>query len=81
MTLTKQEMRTLAGFRRAFRNPASRGWNIVYRAERAGIDAGGCRWAVVCEMHGSTQACPNLELAWLAGRHPQAWCDRCVSAS
>lgn len=42
-----------AGYIASLRSGKDRGWVVIYEAAEAGMDVDGCRYAVVCETHGT----------------------------
>jgi len=42
-----------AGYVASLRSGANGGWVVIYKAGEQGIDVDGCRYAVVCETHGT----------------------------
>lgn len=50
---------------------------VIYIAAEQGIDTGDCRYAVVCDAHGSIAAARNLPLARASMKAPENFCEGC----
>lgn len=49
----------------------------IYRAAEQGIDAGGMRYAVVCDAHGMIIAAGSVPQARSSMKHPEDFCEAC----
>lgn len=50
---------------------------VIYGAAEQGIDAGGLRWAVVCDAHGTIVGERSIRAARLSMKNPANFCDGC----
>jgi len=67
-----------AGYIAERMNPQSPGRKVViYRSAEQGLDTGDCRYAVVCDTHGSILASRTLPLARSAMKAPESFCEGC----
>ncbi|MDQ3273618.1 MAG: hypothetical protein M3Q39_00950 [Actinomycetota bacterium] len=64
------------GYIASLRSAANRGWVVIYEAGAAGIDADGCRYAVVCEAHGAIVGAKSMPSARGAMKAVD-FCDDC----
>ncbi len=58
-------------------NPFIRQKVVIYYAEHQGIDAGGQKYAVVCDAHGTIVGESSLPKARISMKNPDNFCDSC----
>lgn len=65
------------GYRYRRQNPYTDTFNVLYDAEKAGLDTAGGRWVTVCEKHGTL--CNHRSLEAARKHLPYAdWCEACM---
>lgn len=69
-----------AGYVEGRRGAAGREWASVYRAGEAGIDAGGRKFAVICEAHGAVAGADKRGEAVRIASDAREFCDGCREA-
>lgn len=70
----------LAGYVARARGVGGVGWVVVYRAAAQGVDVGGLRYAVSCEMHSTVVGDATRASALESMRRPDNFCDECRDA-
>lgn len=53
------------------------GRTVLYEAAAQGLDAGGMRYAIVCEQHGCVGGDSSKRRAMVSLRHPRNFCEQC----
>jgi len=67
-----------AGYVCSRRSGKGRGWVVVYEAELQGLDVDGCRYAVVCEAHGTIVGSRSLKDARVLMKSVE-FCEACMA--
>ncbi len=67
----------LAGYKACRKNKITKGYNVLYDAEKQGLDSDGGKWATVCEVHG--EICNHEDLITATYFLPNSlnWCQTC----
>lgn len=71
------EIKTYAGYKAHAKNPYTGDYNVLYDAEKAGMDTYSGKWADVCEKHGTIVSFDKYTNA--RAHLPDAdWCEECM---
>ena len=65
-----------AGYKASKRSGANRGWCCIYIAADQGIDVDGCKYAVVCETHGTICGATSMPKARSLMKSVE-FCEQC----
>jgi hypothetical protein len=69
-----------AGYIASRRSGIDRGWIVIYAAADAGIDVGTCRYAIVCETHGTIVGATSMQSARQIMKAVD-FCEQCMKGS